>query len=292
MKANLHTHSIYSDGSDSPEQIVKLAKEAGVELLSLTDHNSLAGYPRFEKICRELGMNYVKGVEIDCIQPEIGFHQELLAYFPNGGEECITEVLERKQKARQERVERALKRAGEQFQIENLSLKELEDMAIAEKGFVGMLSNKLMYQYLQTKNMELPSYDEVQKQAYWKYIWKREGADNADKLWDLIKQISENGGYPVLAHFGFHCEADPVKMREHNDEYVEQLCYMKSLGLWGIELHPYRYYPQKDEINTIVQDWALKVDLNLTTGSDYHGGKVSAHKIFEWYGIEFNGFKR
>ena len=92
-KANLHTHSIYSDGTATPEEVVRLAKEAGVELLSLTDHNTFEGYPRFEKACREHGVKFVKGVEIDCVQPEIGFHQELLCYFPDGGDECLDEVL-------------------------------------------------------------------------------------------------------------------------------------------------------------------------------------------------------
>ncbi len=290
-KVNLHTHSIYSDGDETPEKVVELAAKAGVELLVLTDHNTFEGYPRFEKACRELGVNYIKGVEIDCVQPEIGFHQELLAYFPNGGEECLTEVLEYKQSARRDRVARALDRASAHFGLE-LKLSELEDMAVAQKGFVGMISNKLMYSYILTKQPDLPNYDAVQRDPIWKTFWMREGSDAAYTLYELIELITKAGGYTSLAHFGFHFGADPELMREKTTEYLDLLRYMKSLGLCGIELHPYRYYPQAGEINTIVKGWAKKVGLHLTTGSDFHGGRISTHKIFEWFEYEFEGFKR
>ena len=290
MKVNLHTHSIYSDGDETPERLVELAKEASVEVLALTDHNTFEGYPRFEKACHELGVSYIKGVEIDCIQSEIGFHQELLAYFPNGGEECLNEVLIRKQKARRERVLRALERATRLFDTPKLEIGQLEKMEIAQKGAIGMLSNKLVYCYMIAVKPELPSYQNIQKMQQWKETWKREGADSADTLYELIPLVAQNGGYPVLAHFGFHFEADPKKMRAQADEYIDHLRYMKSLGLWGLELHPYRYYPQKDEINDIIKGWAEAAGLNLTTGSDFHGGKQSCHQIFEWYGVDFKGF--
>lgn len=290
-KVNLHTHSIYSDGDDTPEQVVELAAKAGVELLVLTDHNTFEGYPRFEAACREHGVNYIKGVEIDCVQPDIGFHQELLAYFPNGGEECLTEVLHHKQQARRDRVLRAIERAGVHYGVE-LKMEEIEAMAVVEKGFVGMISNKLLYRYLLTKCDKLPDYPSVQCDPAWKTFWQREGSDSAYTLYELISLVRHNGGLPVLAHYGFHFGADPKLMHENEEEHLENLRYMKEIGLWGIELHPYRYHLQKDEINAIIKSWADLVGLQMTTGSDYHGGTQSCHKIFEWFGCEFEGFDK
>ncbi len=290
-KVNLHTHSIYSDGADTPERIVQLAANAGVELLALTDHNTMEGYPRFEKACMAHGVNYIKGVEIDCVQPEIGFKQELLAYFPYGGEECLAEVLKYKQAARRDRVARAVERASAHFGME-LKLSELEAMAVAEKGFVGMISNKQIYSYMLTKSPHLPDYTIVQESPVWKSCWSREGSDRAYPLYELIELISKAGGYTSLAHFGFHFGADTELMRAQTPQYLDHLRYMKSIGLWGIELHPYRYYPQANEINTIVKEWAKQVGLRHTTGSDYHGGKISVHKRFEWFEYEFDGFYR
>ncbi len=288
---NLHTHSIYSDGSETPERVVQLAADAGVELLVLTDHNTFDGYVRFEKACEELGVTYIKGVEIDCVQPEIGFHQELLAYFPNGGEECLTEILKYKQLARRDRVARAIERASAHFGLE-LKLEELEEMALSEKGFVGMISNKLMYRYIRTKSSNLPDYATIQQSAIWKTLWTREGSDARYTLYELIELISKAGGYTSLAHFGFHFGANPELMREKTCEYIGHLRHMKSLGLWGIELHPYRYYPQADEINIIIEGWAKEVGLHHTTGSDFHGGETSVHRLFEWFKYEFEGFHR
>ncbi|MFI3262744.1 MAG: PHP domain-containing protein [Rikenellaceae bacterium] len=291
MKVNLHTHSIYSDGEETPEKVVELAAQAGVDLLVLTDHNTFRGYPRFKAACDAHGINFIRGVEIDCVQPEIDFQMELLAYFPNGGHRCLAKVLQHKQKARAQRVERAIVGAREHFGIPDLKIADLEEMAKVEKGFIGMLSNKLMYKYLQKRlGGTLASHGEVQREAYWKNLWRREELDNEYTLYELIPLIRKNGGFPVIPHFGFHFGAKPELMRAKSDEYLEHLKYMKSLGLWGLELHPYRYYPQQGEINEIVKSWAHKVGLHLTTGSDFHGGVVSTHRIFEWFGVDFQGF--
>lgn len=290
-KVNLHTHSIYSDGNETPERIAQLAALSGVELLSLTDHNTFRGYPRFKKACAEYGVNYIKGVEIDCVQPEINFHQELLAYFPNGGDRCLTDILKHKQSARKDRVLRALNRASSHFSLE-LKLSELEAMAIAEKGFIGMISNKLTYSYILTKQPNLPDYATIQQDPIWKTFWLREQTDTAYTLYELIELISKAGGYTSLAHFGFHFGANAELMRAKTPEYLDHLRHMKSLGLWGIELHPYRYYPQASEINAIIKSWAKEVGLNHTTGSDFHGGALSEHKTFEWFEHDFNGFKK
>ncbi len=291
-RVNLHIHSIYSDGTASPEEIVQLASKAGVELLSLTDHNTFAGYPRFESACREAGIEFIKGVEIDGVQPEIGFGQDILAYFPNSGEQSVAELLERIAERRRRRVERALNRAAEHFNVSGITFEKLEQMAFAERGFTTpMIPNRVVYRYLLSEGVELPSYPEVIKSPYWAHFWSREeDAASQDTLYRVIEIIDRGGGYAVLAHFGFHFWANPELMREKSEEYVEHLRYMKSLGLWGLELHPYRYSPNRDEINSIIRGWAEQVGLNLTTGSDYHGSAVYPHQIYEDFGYEFQGF--
>ncbi len=292
-RVNLHIHSIYSDGTASPEEIVALAREAGVELISLTDHNTFDGYPRFERACHEAGIQFIKGVEIDGVQPEIGFEQDILAYFPNGGEQSVEELLKRIALRRRGRVDRALAGAAAHFGIGEgvLTFEKLEEMALSERGFKAMIPNRVVYKYLLSEGIELPQYPEVIKQSYWAKIWSRdEDAASPDTLYQVIKTIHQGGGYAVLAHFGFHFRANPQRMRAEQAEYIEHLRYMKSIGLWGLELHPYRYSPHRDEINNIMREWAEAVGLNLTTGSDYHGSAVYPHKIYEEFGYEFKGF--
>ena len=67
MKVDLHIHSIYSDSSRSPEEIVALAKKRNVGLLSICDHATIGAYSVLPEICRDNGMNYVLGVELEVL---------------------------------------------------------------------------------------------------------------------------------------------------------------------------------------------------------------------------------
>ena len=78
MLVDLHMHSYYSDGSFSPREVVELAKEKGLGFISITDHNTIEAHEEFELACQELGMNYVLGVELDCVFNNRSIH--LLAY--------------------------------------------------------------------------------------------------------------------------------------------------------------------------------------------------------------------
>ena len=64
VNADLHCHSTVSDGTLSPEQLARRAKDNGVELWSLTDHDELAGQHRAAAVARSVGLDYLAGVEI------------------------------------------------------------------------------------------------------------------------------------------------------------------------------------------------------------------------------------
>jgi len=64
LNADLHCHSTVSDGTLSPEQLAQLAKENGVALWSLTDHDEISGQQRAAAAARAVGLDYVSGVEI------------------------------------------------------------------------------------------------------------------------------------------------------------------------------------------------------------------------------------
>lgn len=63
-RLNLHNHSYCSDGSDTPEQFIEAAKRAGIAVVSLTDHDTVACLARSAKAAREAGLRLVPGVEI------------------------------------------------------------------------------------------------------------------------------------------------------------------------------------------------------------------------------------
>ena len=64
INADLHCHSVVSDGTLTPEELALRAHQNGVELWSLTDHDVIGGQHRAKKAAEELGMKYTSGVEI------------------------------------------------------------------------------------------------------------------------------------------------------------------------------------------------------------------------------------
>ncbi|WP_255375023.1 MULTISPECIES: PHP domain-containing protein [unclassified Oleiphilus] len=75
---DLHCHSFMSDGSLSPRDVVERAHANGVECLSLTDHDTIAGLNEANSVAEELGMSLVPGIEISCQWSKFGVH--ILAY--------------------------------------------------------------------------------------------------------------------------------------------------------------------------------------------------------------------
>ena len=63
MKADLHIHTTRSDGSKSPTEVVRWAKEKGLEVMAITDHDSVAGLEEGREEARKLGIKFVDGIE-------------------------------------------------------------------------------------------------------------------------------------------------------------------------------------------------------------------------------------
>ena len=75
MRADLHTHTVCSDGKLTPQRIVDLACEAGVELIAVTDHDAMQACPELQSLAKEMGLHSVNGIEISAYTPErIKFH--------------------------------------------------------------------------------------------------------------------------------------------------------------------------------------------------------------------------
>ena len=64
LNADLHCHSVVSDGTLAPEELAARAKANGVELWALTDHDEISGQPRAAAAARSQGMAYLTGTEI------------------------------------------------------------------------------------------------------------------------------------------------------------------------------------------------------------------------------------
>ena len=64
--ADLHVHTNYSDGTHSIEEVIRLAKNRGIKVVAITDHDTLFHYEKVKKICEKNNINTIRGVEMSC----------------------------------------------------------------------------------------------------------------------------------------------------------------------------------------------------------------------------------
>ncbi len=74
MRADLHIHTYYSDGAYPPAQIAAMAREAGLSLISMTDHDSLAGLEEKTRAAADCGLSYVPGWEVSAYRGDLKVH--------------------------------------------------------------------------------------------------------------------------------------------------------------------------------------------------------------------------
>ena len=102
---DLHMHSKFSDGTDTPEEILGKVKEAGIELFSITDHDAVKAGPDIREIHREGDPAFITGVEFSC-KDEIGKYH-ILGYGYDPGAEKIQKLVH---KAHTYRIDKVLAR--------------------------------------------------------------------------------------------------------------------------------------------------------------------------------------
>ena len=114
-RADLHMHSTFSDGVEEPEELVIRAKNNGVELISLTDHDETGGLERMKAAAAQHGLQFVNGVEISADYGEVSIHVVGLDFDPE--DEMLQALLGR---IRANRFERAVQMAEK---LERLGMK-------------------------------------------------------------------------------------------------------------------------------------------------------------------------
>ena len=298
VKANLHMHSLYSDGYQWPAEMVVRCKKMGFELVALTDHDSMEGVEEFLDGCEKFGIEGVPATEIDCCDGEIDFDMELLGYFPDGNYDNMAIFLRERLKNREKIVGNLIERGRTLFDNSELSFKDFKDFKFGFDSTI--LGNRIfsyikynLYQYFKVRGVipkEL-SYKNFKKEYYTK-----------DKLGDfdekkptlgfLANMIKDEGGYSVLPHppwiiDGF--DRTFLFVKEHSEEFEKIYSHCKKLGIWGIEMN---YYGDETvEINEFLGGMAKDYGFSLTWGSDCHGRGSEFCNLEKYFGY-FEGFKR
>lgn len=245
MAVDLHVHSNVSDGAYSPRELVAMARNRGVSVLALTDHDSVDGVPESLSAGEELGVLVIPGVELSTDIEESEIH--VLGFYIDITSANLHETL---QTLREKRIKRCEKILG-RLRTLGIDIPLSYVLNLGKKGFTG---RSHIFKAMVSLGYARP---ERSYGAFQRYLGKSGLAYVEHQGFspeDAVEFVRACSGVPVLAHPGTQI---PLRVIEN----------LIDLGLEGIEA----YHPSHTE--EVCEKWlefAHRNDLIVTGGSDFH----------------------
>jgi predicted metal-dependent phosphoesterase TrpH len=245
MKADLHLHTTASDGRLEPKDLVSLAVKVGLDVIAITDHDTIGGIePALAAAEAFPSLMVIPGVEINTDVPHGEVH--ILGYFIDFTDQKLAIALQRLRDSREGRAQRMIAKLSKLGM--NIELQRVFDLA--QGGSVG---RPHVAQALLEKD-----YVASEKEAFDKYIG-RDGPAYVERYKllpaEAVRLVVDARGLPVLAH-----PADIGDLKE----LVPKL---KAVGLIGLEVY-YRDY--SSHVIAGLLKIAEQYDFITTGGTDYH----------------------
>ena len=274
-KIDLHMHSTFSDGVFTPEELVKLRKDEGYDVVAVTDHDGAKGVKEALAAGEKYGVKVVTGIEIGTVMKvgdiipgasdksmnkgEVELH--VLGYGIDPDNAALCKQMQIIKNFRDERNKKLLwyfQEKGYDIKYSDLIRNEGQEY-VAKPDFAWVFVNRGYVQNISEafKSEKFLAAKAVQRLKQMPYPTA-----------DAIKLIQGAGGVAVLAH--------PMKVKgigeKSSEEFfgnlVKLLAKLKELGLYGLEC----YHPSASEQDSeMLVEIAHKLDLKITRGSDYHG---------------------
>jgi predicted metal-dependent phosphoesterase TrpH len=256
MRADLHSHSTASDGTEAPADVMRQASAAGLDVIALTDHDTVAGH--FEAAhALPTGLTLLPGMELSCRLEGHSVH--LLAYlFDPGNEQLAGEMAE----IRESRLHRAravvdkLARLGAPVTWEQVS-------EIAAGGVVGRphIARAMVAAGV------VPTFEDAFSPDWIGPGGRAHAARYALDPARAVRLVRAAGGVSVLAH-----PRGSARGWRTPDEVIEELA---EAGLTGLEVcHPQHDEREREALTQLAQ----RLGLVASGGSDDHG-ELTGYRI-------------
>lgn len=261
---DLHCHSLFSDGTDAPEELVRMGEEAGLDALALTDHDTLEGLPRFLGQQPYAKARLVPGIELSCRFLRRSLH--VLGLFVNPEDATFQHRLvdlRRRREDRNLRMVAKLQTMGLPITLE-LVRAQAPTMLVARPHFAKALvacgaASSPQEAFLRYVGDNAPGFVE------------REELEPAE----AIRWIWEAGGIPLVAHPGRF---------GRGFIWNEAMPTLREAGMAGFEAFYGDYSPAEQLYFNAL---ATRLGMARSGGSDYHGATKPGLKL----GVGWGGLK-
>ncbi len=250
-KIDLHMHSVISDGTDSPEEIIGKVREAGIDLFSVTDHDAIKGCGIIRNIRKDDDPLFISGIEFSCKDEGGKYHVLGYGYDPNA--EAIRSIVQYGHNARIEKLGMRLEMLRDKFGFifSEIDIAKLYENENPGKPHIANLM--VLYGYVRDK-----------QEAFSKYLNQIKLPNVNVRPEMAIDAVLKSGGIPVLAH-PIYGSGDELYQGDAMEERLNRLI---AFGLRGVEAY---YSGFSDKMIEEMLFLAEKYDLYITAGSDYHG---------------------
>ena len=257
LKGDYHIHTNYSDGVFSPEKIVDLALDAGLQAIALTDHDNVLSYDVAKEYLKtkEVDLKLIQGIEVNTLYKDYEVH--ILGYFPDSTKSDFKQLLKTQQQARVKQTKEILALLAKKEGIK-IKYEDVKNM-VAEGGSIGRPHiAKAITNAGGTSNI---------MEAYSKYIHRASSVYVERKTvspFDAVEVIYDSGGIPVIAH-------------PYDIDIAEKLIKdLMNCGLRGIEAYHRKHSPA---IVEYFSSMAESLGLIVTGGSDFHAPNIMNGQI-------------
>lgn len=250
--ADLHLHTLFSDGTYTPEELITQSLRVGLSAIAVVDHDTIDGIEPTIEMAKMKNIEVLSGIELSAEYDGLEIH--ILGYLIDYKRKDLQEKLKFLRKNRIERIYKIV----DKLKDIGITLEATAVFDIAKQGTVGRLhvARAMVNAGVVSSTIE----------AFQKYIGDKSPAYVCNFRFspiDAIKLIREVGGIPVLAH--------PYTLNK--DDLIPKFI---DYGLMGLEV----YYPEhRQGMVNFYLGLAQKYNLLVTGGSDCHGNAKPEAKI-------------
>lgn len=257
--ADLHTHTTFSDGKQSPEELIAKAEGLGLTHISITDHDTMQAHRHLESAGYNGSVSIIPGVEISCF--DLGREIHLLAYYLDYKNEEIIEY-ERFFRADRERRAREMVERLQKTRV-RISYEEVADSAAgAPIGRPHVAEVLVRRGYVSSIQQAFDVYLDASRPGY--------AAKSPFPVSKAVEMVHRAGGITSIAHPG----------RTYSDG--QSFLALIATGVDGIEVfHPSHWFVTREYYRVLCEQHGLLI----TGGSDYHGSRDYDNKNIGVFGV-------